>query len=53
MTLYPPKINAKKTDFIIKIALLISVAVGIGIVFINRFTTPDIKWAGYCNAGII
>ena len=53
MMLYPPKINAKKTGFIIKVAILISIAVGIGLVFINRFTTPDIKWAGYCNAGII
>ena len=51
--LYPPKINAKKTDFIIKVAILISLAVGIALVYINRFTTPDIKWAGYCNAGII
>ena len=51
--LYPQKINAKKTDFIIKIAILISFFVGIGLVIINRFTTPNIKWAGYCNAGII
>lgn len=51
--LYPQKINAKKTDFIIKIAILISFFVGVGLVIINRFTTPDIKWAGYCNAGII
>ncbi|MBR3003020.1 MAG: hypothetical protein IKF38_05650 [Clostridia bacterium] len=51
--LYPQKINAKKTDFIIKIAILISFVVGVLLVVINRFTTPDIKWAGYCNAGII
>lgn len=51
--LYPQKINAKKTGFIVKIAILISFAVGILLVLINRFTTPEIKWAGYCNAGII
>lgn len=51
--LYPKKINAKKTDFIIKIAILISFVVGVMLVFINRFTTPNIKWAGFCNAGII
>lgn len=51
--LYPQKINAKKTDFIIKMAILISFIVGVGLVIINRFTTPEIKWAGYCNAGII
>ena len=51
--LYPQKINAKKTDFIIKMAILVSIAVGIMLVIINKFTTPNIKWAGYCNAGII
>ena len=51
--LYPQKINAKKTDFIIRIAILVSFIVGVGLVLINRFTTPDIRWAGYCNAGII
>ena len=53
MNLYPQKINAKKTDFIIKIAILISFLVGVVLVFINRFTTPNVRWAGYCNAGII
>ena len=51
--LYPQKINARKTDLIIKIAIIISIFVGIGLVAINRFTTPNIRWAGYCNAGII
>ena len=53
MMLYPQKINARKTNFIIKMAILISFAVGVGLVLINQFTTPDIKWAGYCNAGIV
>ncbi len=51
--LYPQKINAKKTNLIIKIAILISLIVGILLVLINSLTTPNIKWAGYCNAGII
>lgn len=51
--LYPQKINAKKTNFIVKIAILISFVVGVLLVVINRFTTPEIRWAGYCNAGII
>ena len=51
--LYPQKINAKKSDFIIKVAILISIIVGLLLVIINRYATPGIKWAGYCNAGII
>ena len=51
--LYPQTINAKKTDFIIIIAILISFVVGILLVVINKFATPGVRWAGYCNAGII
>ena len=51
--LYPQKNNAKKADTIIKTAILISIAVGIALIIINHFATPGIKWAGYCNAGII
>lgn len=50
---YPQKINAKKTDIIIKIAILISIIAGILLVVINRLVSPKIHWAGYCNAGII
>ena len=50
--LYPQKINAKKTDFILKVAILISIIFGLMLVIINRIITPDIRWAGYCNAGI-
>ena len=50
--LYPQKINAKKTDFIIKVAILITFIVGFMLVIINRFATPNIKWAGYFNAGM-
>ena len=50
---YPQKINAKKTDLIIKIAIVISLFVGILLVVINKLTTPNIHWAGFCNAGII
>ena len=51
--LYPQKINAKNMDLIIKISIIISVFLGIFLVFLNRMTTPNIHWAGLCNAGII
>ncbi|MBR0350859.1 MAG: hypothetical protein IJH76_03455 [Clostridia bacterium] len=51
--LYPQKINAKKTDFIIRVAILISYIFGLLLVLINRIATPGIRWAGYCNAGIV
>lgn len=50
---YPQKINARKTDLIIKIAIIISIIVGVLLVVINKLTTPSIRWAGLCNAGII
>lgn len=51
--LYPQKSNAKKTDSMIKIAIVISIIVGIALLLINHFVTPGIRWARYCNAGII
>ena len=51
--LYPKKINAKKADFIIKISIVISAIVAISLLLINNYTTPQIRWARYCNAGII
>lgn len=51
--LYPQKINAKNMDLIIKISIIISVFLGIFLVFLNRMTTPNIHWTGLCNAGII
>lgn len=51
--LYPQKSNAKKADTMIKIAIVISIIVGITLLLINHFATPKIRWARYCNAGII
>ena len=51
--IYPQKINAKKSDLILKIAITTSITLGIILIIINKFTTPNIHWAGICNAGII
>lgn len=51
--IYPQKISAKKSGIIIKSLMTFSIIVGILLVVINRLTTPDIHWAGLCNAGII
>ena len=51
--IYPQKLNSKKGELIIKIAIVISITIGISLVIINRLTTPHIHWAGFCNAGII
>ena len=51
--LYPKKNSAKKTNYILKTAILISILVGIVLLLINHLTTPEIRWARYCNAGII
>ena len=51
--IYPQKINAKKSDIILKILIIGSVILGGLLVIINKITTPNIKWAGYCNVGII
>ena len=51
--LYPQKLSSKKSDFMIVIAILFSVAVGGILVLINHVTTPDVHWAGLANAGIL
>lgn len=51
--IYPQKINAKKSNFIIKIFILLSIIIGLILTIINKLTTPDIHWAGLCNSGII
>ena len=51
--LYPEKLSAKKTDSIIKKAILISVAIEIILILINGLLTPQLRWARYCNIGII
>ena len=51
--LYPKKINAKKSDIIIRSLILFSVILGIIFVAINRITTPNVPWAALTNSGII
>ena len=51
--IYPQKLNSKKTDIILKLAILISVVVALMLVLINSLITPDVKWAGLANSGII
>ena len=51
--IYPQKLNSKKSNLIIRIAIIISILVGGLLILINKLTTPNIHWAGLCNAGII
>lgn len=51
--IYPEKIKAKKSDKIIKILMLVSVAIAILLLVINKLTTPSIPWAALSNAGIL
>lgn len=51
--IYPQKINAKKSNLVIKIFILLSFAIGLILTITNRLTTPNIHWAALCNAGII
>ena len=51
--IYPQKINAKKSDLILKIAIISSIILGLILILINKLTTPNIHWAGFCNSGII
>ena len=45
--------NSKKSDFIWKMSIIISVFVACTLVVINRITTPKIPWAALVNVGII
>lgn len=51
--IYPKKINANKSEKIIKISIMISILVAIILTLINRLTTPNIPWAAIANSGII
>lgn len=51
--LYPQKLSSKKSELIIKIAILISIIIALILVIINRLTNQDIHWAALANAGII
>lgn len=51
--IYPQKINAHKSDFIIKIFILVSIIISIILLIINKLTTPKIPWAALTIAGQI
>lgn len=51
--IYPKKNSAKKTNLIVKIAILISVLIEIMLILINGFATPKLRWARCFNIGII
>lgn len=51
--IYPEKINAKKSDLIIKLLLFFSILVAVILIIINRLTTLDVPWAALANAGIV
>ncbi|MBO5348833.1 MAG: hypothetical protein J6A89_03310 [Clostridia bacterium] len=51
--IYPQKISYKKSKKIINICLVISIAIAIMLIIINKLTTPEIKWSALANCGII
>ena len=51
--LYPQKMNSKKSNLILKFSISISIITAILLLIINKYTTPDIPWAAFTNAGII
>lgn len=51
--IYPQKINAKKSDKIIRSLGITSVVIAIFLVIINKFTSPKIPWSALSNCGII
>ena len=51
--IYPKKINASKSEIIIKIMLAISILIAILLTIINKLTSPNIPWAALANSGII
>ena len=51
--IYPQKLNSKKSNMIVKIAIMVSLLVAGILLLINTIATPKIHWAGLCNAGIL
>jgi len=51
--IYPQKISSRKTDLIINLLLIFSIIIGLVLILINKLTTPNIRWSGIANAGII
>lgn len=51
--IYPKKINANKSEKIIKISLLLSILIAILLTIINKLTSPKVPWAAIANSGIV
>ena len=51
--IYPQKISSKKSSQIINIFIIISVAIAVMLIIINKVTTPQIQWSALANCGII
>jgi len=51
--LYPQKLSIKKSELIIKIAIIISIFIALILVLINKLVSPEIHWSALANAGII
>lgn len=51
--IYPQKINAKKSEQIIKILGIASIVIAFLLILINQLTNPRIPWSMITNAGII
>lgn len=50
---YPQKLNQKKGNIMVKLAMGMSLAVAVILMVLNRTLTPNVKWAGIANAGIV
>lgn len=51
--IYPKKIEAEKSDKIIKIMMIASFFISIILWLINKYTTPNTPWSALCIAGIV
>ena len=51
--IYPKKINANKSEKLIKIFLVTSIILALILLLINKLTTPNIPWAALANGGIV
>ena len=51
--IYPKKINANKSEKLIKIFLLSSIILALILLLINKLTTPNVPWAALANGGIV
>ena len=51
--IYPQKLTSKKSNELVNMLLISSIMIAITLVIINKFTTPQIPWAGISNCGLI